>query len=293
MAEEATAVNPEPAAQPAAPAPAPEDNKPVATASPANDTGEYSADDVKPQPQSETTDKPAGDTPNEPRGAEKRKEQLKGEIQDLQKQAGIDPNTEIRDLVSVRNALKQHVEQANAKAYRPATEQQLLDQINPDTGDYYSPLEARVKVMGDSQQMSAYNDRVAETQLVLGNEAERALRDFPMFDPMPDAQGNPTNPNYRADIAAMVDNIMATSLVFDPNTGQVIGSSQRPYQLYQAFHETYAQSTTDGRLQGQRATEQMLASADNVGGAPQPSKGFDSMTLDEKRAYLRAKGHDV
>lgn len=282
--EEATVVNEE-VAQPTAPESTTEvketETAPVETES--TDTGEFSEADVK----EESTEAKAegAEEPEQKSGAEKRKEQLQGEIQDLKQEAGIDPNTEIRDLVAARNALKQSVRAKNNQAYRPATEQELSDQVNPETGEYYSPIEAKVLAMEQRQQLEQYNEQVAETQLVIQSEAQRAIRDFPMFD----AQ----SPDYRPDLAAQADQLLSQSIVVDPNTGQIIGSHVSPYQLYKSFNDTYHASAVQHQIQGQKATEAMLATADVVGGAPQKETPFEKLSTSEMRERLRAKGHDV
>lgn len=276
---------------------APVESAPVETTEaveePTNDTGEYSQSDVE-KAESEPEANAEAPEDKQPRGAEKRKQQLESEISELEQKLpeeteqvkeDTSPNQEIRDLVAKRNSLRQRVEQTNGEAYRLATEQQLLDQVNPETGEYYSPLEAKVTLMEQRQQLEAYNSQIAEAQLTISTEAEKALRDFPMFDS--------TSDKYNPEIAQQVDQILGKSLEFDPRTGQVINSRVSPYQLYKSFHDTYMASEARGRVQGQKATEQMLSQADNAGGAPQADKSFSQMNLKEKEAYLRRKGHDV
>lgn len=259
-----------------APEPTPEEPKEPEVAEPTEEPeGEEAVEDSEEKPQ---------------KGAEKRKEQLKEEIDELEQQVEepsekANPNQEIRDLVARRNELRDRVKQSNEQVYRPATEDQLLDQINPDTGTYYSRLEAKLAAMEQSQQIDRYNNEIADTQLTLSNEAQRALQDFPMFDEQ--------SPEYNKEVAAQVDGILGKSLVIDPNTNQVIGSHVSPYELYKAVAVSAQTSAVKGQVAAQKATEKMLANADTPSGAQQSEKSFNQLSTEEMAAKLRAKGHDI
>lgn len=194
---------------------------------------------------------------------DKSEEQSQGKAENRKQQL----NTEIRDLVSQRNQLKQEVERLNSQVYQPATEQELLDQINPETGEYYNSLEAKVASMEQRQEIERYNNQVAEAQLTLSHEANKALQDFPMFDS--------ESPDFNAELAAEVDQLLGANLVFDQNTGQVIGSHVSPYQLYKTVANSAKSAATRGQVEGQRATEQMLANADVVSSSSQAKSNKD------------------
>lgn len=178
------------------------------------------------------------------KGAEDRKQQL---------------SNEIRDLVSQRNTIRQEVEKLNAQVYQPATEDELLEQVNPETGENYNRLEAKLAAMEQSQEIERYNTQVAEAQLTLGSEAKSALKDFPMFDK--------DSKEFRPEIAASADKILGANLIYDENTGQVIGSNVSPYELYKSFADAARLSAEQGQIKGQRATEQMLARSDSSSSA--------------------------
>lgn len=204
--------------------------------------GEAEPKDEKPE------DKPAEDPEEQPKGkAEERKEQL---------------NTEIRDLVSRRNALKEQVEKANAEVYQPATDKELLDEVNPETGENFSAIEAKIEAMRQEREMEKYNSQVAEAQLVINTEAEKVMQDFPMF--------NPENKDgYDKELALEAAELLQASLIIDPNTNQVIGSNVSPYRLYQTLARASGISETKGQIKGQKDTEKMLANADaNSSAAP-------------------------
>lgn len=230
---------------------------------------EESPEDTTP----EVTESEAEDTEDdaEPRGkADERKQQL---------------NTEIRDLVAQRNTLRQEVERMNAQVYRPVTEQELLDQINPETGEYYNRTEAKVAALEQQIELQRYNEQVSEAQIGLRHEALKALQDFPMFDA--------ESPEYNPEVASQVDQLLSKNLVFDPNTGQVIGSHVSPYQLYKTVALSAQAGATTGQLKAQKATEKMLASADTPPSAQQGNVPYEKLSLEEKAAYLRKKGYDI
>jgi len=272
MAQEATAVNDQ-AAQDAA-----TDSATVESEAPDVDELEAAFDDGESfESEAESDDseeeESAEETEEKPQTkADKRKEQLEGEIQSLKEEAGIDKNREIRDLVSARNALRETVQQANAQVYQPATENELMQQG-------MSPEMAAIEAMKQSMEMQRYNDQVAEVQLTLSSDADKALRDFPMFDS--------DSKDYSPELAAQVDQLLGANLVFDPNTGQVIGSHVPVYQLYKSFADATRISQAKGQADGQRSTEKMFANADVSGNAHQTVKsdpgldGFD----EEARRY--------
>lgn len=230
-------------------------------------------------------------TDEQPKGkAEERIEQLTGEIEAGKEKLGIDPNTQIRDLVSARNAIRSAVEQTTSQAYQPATESDLLETVNPDTGEYFNPLEAKVAAMEQKAEMERYNTQVAEAQLSLRSDATSIVRDFPMFrEENPDGS---KNPDYNEKLTAMVDKVAQANLIRDPNvpeidprtgqpTGQglIVGSRVSPYELYKSFADAAQMGRVDGQVQQQKATEKMLAETDTTSDAAPVSKGPDDLFL--------------
>lgn len=206
--------------------------------------------------------------------AEKRKEQLEGEIEGLKEKAGIDPNVEIRDLVAARNAIRESVREANEQVYAAPNEQQLLDEVNPDTGEYYTALEAKVAAMEANNRQREYNEQVADAQMQLASDARRALSEFPMF--------NAQSPEYNKELADRAEAIIESGLVIDQNTKMIVGSHISPYAIYKTIADAARVYATQGKIEGQKATEQMLASADTPSGAHQvePKRDADLDAFD-------------
>lgn len=165
-------------------------------------------------------------------------------------------NTEIRDLVSERNRIRAEVEQLNAEVYKPASADELVEQVNPETGEYYNRLEAKLEAMEQQRQVEQYNNQVTEQRLALTSEANRAIQDFPMFDERSE--------QYNPAIAAQADALLQQQLVFDPRTNQLIGANGSPYQLYATIAQAYQQASQQSAVKGQQAAEKMMAHADKV-----------------------------
>lgn len=186
----------------------------------------------------DTADEGIEDTGTQPQGkAEERKQQL---------------NTEIRDLVAQRNALKTEVEKTNADVYQPATVDELVAQG-------MSATDARVEALDQRLQVQDYNNRVADAQLTIESESQRVLNDFPMF--------NPDSKTYRKDIAEEAAALMGDAILRDDNTGAIIGSTISPYRLYKTLAASHNVSAQAGQLKGQQDTEKMLARADDTANA--------------------------
>jgi hypothetical protein len=171
-------------------------------------------------------------------------------------------NTEIRDLVAQRNALKQEVEKINAEVYQPATEQELVE-------GGMTATDAKVEALRQQIEVRDYNERVAEAQLTLHSEANRVLNDF--------AWANPDSSEYNEELAMEASELLKANLIYDPNTGQEIGSNVSPYQLYKTLNKAAGISQAQGQLKGQQATEKMLANADAPSSASPPKVKEDPL----------------
>lgn len=240
----------------------------------AQNDGSEEADETptesNPEPESEEATEEAEVTEEEqdkPTKAEARKEQL---------------NTEIRDLVALRNQIRQEVEAKHAEVYKPATVDELTEQVNPETGDYYNRLEAKLEAIEQQRQVETYNNQVAEARLSLTTDASRAVADFPIFDE--------TSPNYIPTLAAQVDRQLASALVIDPNTNEIIGSRESPYNLYKAAYDAYMIGQQRASANGQKAVTSMMNNVDIPSSAPtKPSSTKDDSKLDAD-AYAKKYG---
>lgn len=230
----------------------------------------------------ESKEEPAPE--DKPKGAEDRKEQLNKDIDQSKKDLGIDPNTEIRDLVSARNALRDVVSQATSEAYDVKTEKTLADEINPETGEKYTSIEAKVEAMAQEAAMSKYNAEVVDRQLVLGQESMQVLQDFPIF--------NSSSDQYDKELAQEAAELLDANLIRDDNVpeigsdgkptgrGMVIGATVSPYRLYKTLARASGISAAKGQIKGQQDTEEQLANVDApTSSSPPPKKEDPLMAL--------------
>lgn len=195
-----------------------------------------------------------------PKNAETRKQQL---------------NNEIRDKVAERNALRKEIAELNQQKYQMMNQSDLptveamMEQINPDTGDYYTRTEAKLarieaerELEMRQRQMDEYTDNIVDNRLRLRDEAEQAIRDFPMFDENSDS--------YNKELATRADQI-AESLLIKDETGEIIGSRGSVYSVYATVAAAAGSAETNGKIAGRKAAEKMMDSTDIIGSSSSSS----------------------
>ena len=255
-----------------------------------SDSGEVVRVKVDKSKEDESEDK-SDDDPKPKRGKEARQEQLERDIEE--------DNRAIRELVARRNearAYRQQLEQEQAQHYqetppemqdRPLpTLEQIMQTENPETGDFFTEFEAKAVLqnlqlqqqlvgMQQAQEQAAYEAQVSASISGMSSDAERALKDFPEFDPEAD--------EYDPELDADVDEFLRGMLIYD-NAGNIVGSRESIYQLYQSFH----------KARGKGAKRTVINDAgDFRGSGARVEKPFEKMSTKEMEAYLRRKGHDV
>ena len=193
------------------------------------------------------------------------------QLQDVEK---LSPKSENRfqTLANQNRELREQLAQLTARETQVATEQDLINQINPETGEYYTVQDAeriaRYQANESQQQTIAQQRQELQIQQSVNNltsAATKALADFPMFDE--------SSKDYSPEIAAQADELLRENLIIDPNTQQIIGSNISPYKLYKTIADSARAYGVKAQVSAQRATEKMLANADVTGGAPQKSSG--------------------
>lgn len=197
-----------------------------------------------------------------------------------------------QQLANENREMRMELERLRQQEAQLATEQELLNEVNPETGEYYTPQEIERLAFAQSREQQAqevatqrYELEVKDVQFQLRDEATRALTDFPMFDE--------TSKDYDPALSAKVDTLLGANLVTEEGTGRIIGSRISPYELYQTVYEAQQAGRTAGQINGQRATEKMLASVDGTGSSQQGDTAFEKLSVAEMAAKLRRSGHDV
>lgn len=199
----------------------------------------------------------------------------------------LSPKSENRfqKLANTNRELLEEIERLKSQEAQVANEQELLNEVNPETGDYYTPQEVQriaFQKSREAQQQSIAQQRqaleVQQARQELGGEATKALSDFPMFDA--------DSKDYNPTLAAQADQILGANLVTDAQ-GQIVGSRISPYQLYKTIADANREGQTRGQASAQRATEKMLANADRSSDAPTKGSGDPMSDLEDRIGNIR------
>lgn len=196
-----------------------------------------------------------------------------------------------QQLANQNRELRQQLEQLQARQAQVANEQNLLDQVNPETGDYYTPQE--VERIARFEANKAENERLSQqqqqlqvqmNQQTLATEADQALRDFAMFDA-------DNKDAYKQELASLADDLLGDALFMDDQQN-VLGSKVSPHKLYKTVATAYEQGVRDGQLKGQKATQQMLSQVDSPSSAPVKRTPAEEAYM-SPGDYAKAKGLEV
>lgn len=250
-----------------------------------SDTGQSGSDGKETQPEdtdeadnAEASDDDGEQDSNEgqnAKGAERRKEQL---------------TNEIRELVAQRNAIREETNRLFKERYaaqsdgQVKTEDELVDTINPETGEYYTRAEAQAKVTRDrldqieqERQREAYANQVAETRFAMEQEAVKVVNDFPMFDPQSD--------QYDKELATDAAEILSGAIETDPQTGMQIGCKIPIYQFYALIVKGVESAKKQGEISGREAAQKMMGTVDTAG-SNSDAKGSSEELDDFERSLL-------
>ena len=232
-------------------------------------TGEIETPEEPQQPEEPNEPDTAPDTEQpEPEKPEEKQSRADARKQQL--------NSEIRERIAERNALREEIAALSRQKYELAspgdipTVDSLLEQVNPATGDYYTRAEAestrlnaRLDAFEKQQEFDKYVEQVADARIQLSSEANQIVKDFPIFDPESD--------QYNAELAQAADELMKNSLVMDEKTGQIIGTRVSPYKLYSTIAHAKASGDAAGKTSGRKAALDMLNNADVSSSVKAPS----------------------
>lgn len=188
----------------------------------------------------ETEEQPKDNNPEEP---PVQQDQPRGDEQPLKPKA----ENRFQQLANENKDLRAQIEQLHAQVYKPQTVEELMD-------EGLSQELAEVRSLKQELEVQAYNSKVYETQVQLESDSQRVVQDFPIFDP--------ESSEYIPELAEQARQNLQKAIVTDQNTGQIIGFNQSPYQIYKPIADAYKMSSIRGKIEGQRATEKMLANVD-------------------------------
>lgn len=201
--------------------------------------------------------------------------------------------------INERNELRRQLAELQAKQAQLATEQDLLNEINPETGEYYSPQEIERISWQQSRQAEAervnqelYAAQIQQNQASVNDEAARVVKDFPLVDP--------NSKDFVPEIGQQYIEALNDSLVYVLPDGQqanrstllanginpdtqatLVGYNSSPYKLAKLAADAYARAKSQGEAIGQanaqRATEKMMANVDAPSDASSAGKSGDSL----------------
>lgn len=174
-----------------------------------------------------------------------------------------------RQLANENRELKERLTRLKTQETQVASEQELLNEVNPETGEYYTVQEAeriaRQQTLEQTAQSAAQERYVLEVQQnqdTIRSEAQKALTEFPMFDS--------DNPAYNPTLSAQADQLLGQSLIID--NGVLVGSTLSPYQIYKTIADATQANSAKARADAQRSVEKMTANVDTTGGSSQATK---------------------
>lgn len=210
-----------------------------------------------------STEEESADESTDEAAAEDTEESAQGEPDE--KPLAPKSQNRFQQLANENRQLREQLANLDAKQAQVATEQELLNEINPETGDYYTIAEAeraaRLQANETVQQQLARERsalEVQQNQHVLTTEANQALQEFPELDSDSD--------QFDAELAAEYDAALGQAIILNEQ-GIPIGAHMSPYQLAKSIvgpaKRAAAKAEIIGQANAQKATERMLASADS------------------------------
>lgn len=255
-----------------------------------NDDGVFSLDEMnepkgKPEeePEERTTESGDADEETNPTPQEAKPEETSSKNAETRKQQ---LNNEIRDKVAERNALRREIAELNKQKYQMKnvsdlpTVDALMEQINPETGDYYTRTEAKLarieaerELERETKKLDEYTENIVDNRLRLRDEADRVLKDFPMFDE--------SSSSYDKDLAEKAEQV-AEKLLIKDKSGEVIGSNGSIYDVYALVAAAVESAGKSGEIAGKKAAEKMMVSADVIG-----ASSIESTSDEEDNPFLK------
>ncbi len=236
-----------------------------------------------------------------PRTKDARLEQLDREIAELRQQYATQPNGDVRGRVAERDFLQQQIDRSTLQGAQLEIEQRLLDMVNPDTGDYYSPEDAgsiarNAVLQVERQQVGqrSYELGIERNQHIISGEVNQALREFSIFDDK--------SPQYDENAANLAGKHLMDAYITEPVVGRdgrqltgqdgqplirVVGIKTSPYQIMKDVAEGVARYTSSAQA---KATTDMARQAS---GADIPLNGNTTATRKDPGADFDEAWDDV
>lgn len=187
----------------------------------------------------------------------------------------------IADRRALESAADQHVEDAR-KAIEAAGDDEVKREL------------AELKLKDAQRDARDFVREVEVSHSTMSNDYSRAMRDIDVFNP----EKNPQTAQRAMDMAILnLAPYLDTETVRNPDgtTAEIIlGSNVNIFEFFQNQALMFEDLVKHGSMQGQQNEARMRASAEMTGGgSTERGKAFSQMSREEKRAYLKSKGHDI
>lgn len=208
------------------------------------------------------TPRPETETETEADKTESESDETETETQPQQGDKPLSPKAENRfqQLANDNKDLRLQLEELRVREAQFANEQELVNEVNPETGEYYTPQEIERIAWQQSRQTQAQQVaeqrqalEIRQTQQTITTEAQTAIKEFPIFDE--------NSPEYNPALAQLADQRLARAIVVDEN-GQVIRANDSVYEILKTIADASKANAAQYEAKAQRATEKMLANAD-------------------------------
>lgn len=259
------------------------------------------ADGVKKPEASSETDTTVTDA-DKPTGKQSRMSQLQEEIDGLKQNLGIGQNTDVRALVAERNSLRE-LQAANIRKAGIDLERKLLDEVDPDTGEPYTPETANrmaraatIEAEQEAASQEKYTLEVEHNQRTIQQDTERAIASFTgtngnsiFQEKLADGSDNPDYDEIAAELAGQH---LMDAFVFE-DTGkkdadgkpitQLVNIRRSPYEIMKSVADATQKykSTNEAEHKAALAAAEARAAtniAKQANGADIPTSGNTATT---------------
>lgn len=173
---------------------------------------------------------------------------------------------------------RERLAQLEARKSQVAQEQELLDTINPETGEYFTPAEAERIARYSANEKLQKELATEQARADLLADVMDAAQKYPCFDT--------NSQDFDESISKIADPIVAGLLRTEKDAnGQdvIVGYHVKPSVIYQAIYEAAQlaskRSEIAGKLEGKKAMATMLSNAE-------PTSSVGNAKSSQKDAFL-------
>lgn len=182
------------------------------------------------------------------------------------------------------------VERAIDSVYQPQPVEELKEHfIEQGYSEGEALLLARDEVRSQREQINEARAEIAELNMTLATQAMDVVNTIPWLNSQNEGKGYDKKSTEAA--STLYEQLAINK---DPRTGQIIEAKITPKEFYGLIDQIRSSGTAEASLKAQKNAEREMAAV----AAPSSTTNaretsFENMNNEQKRAYLRAKGHDV